>query len=165
MPPLQVTSEDAKCRAFCDYYRQQAGQRGGALQYYAGHQGGRGIGAILASAARKLIPMIAPILKRGAKSLISGTMQGMDTGKGFGESLKGALAPTAEAMISRVGKSAKKPTKRRVIAKGRRQKGKGLAIPGKKRLPARRRVYKGKQTRVGKSSRFNRRTSPQFTNF
>ena len=159
-------SEDAKCRAFCEHYRQQAGQRGGALPYYAGHQGGRGIGAILSSIARRIIPMVAPIIKRGAKSLFSSTIQGMDSGKGFGESLKGALAPAGEAMMTRASKSARKPAKRQAKAKRGRQKGKGLAIP-KSKPTAQRRVYKAKKPPARKSPRSIRLqpTSSQFTNF
>jgi len=137
------------------------------MQFYAGHQNGKGIGAVLASVARRAGTMLAPIIFKGVKSLFSSTMQGMDEGKGFGQSVKGALAPAGVAMMQRTAKGVRNTVQRKIGGKRRRQKGKGLAFPKPKKRPSKRRVYKAKRSTASKQSRQARfqRTIPQFSNF
>ncbi len=151
-----MVSQDALSQAYVDHYLQTGGMnvfRGGQHQY------GEGIGALLRSAARFLLPVAA----RTATKFISSAAQGVGSGNSLKDAALEALLPTLDEAMTSTGSQirkrrkpvvAKKKPKRKVgkYKKLHNQKGKG------------RRVYKGKRKQV-KSKRSRKVVRILDTNF
>lgn len=88
---------DAQTNIYLQYYK---AQRGGQIQPVQGArraQYGGGLGDILRGIFRSIFPIVA----RGASTFLSEAVQSHDSGKGWGEAAKSAIAPT----IGNVAKS------------------------------------------------------------
>ena len=163
---------------YCKYYQNQRG--GGSLPVFRGYgvlpvfrgdpvQQGKGLGDILKSVARFLIPIVAPIFGSAASSFITSTSDGIHEGRSLKESAKAAISPTLSAGLSAAGdvamarlcKQGWSGRKRRRKSKGPRAKkrktqtGSGGKRKSKKRKSPKRRsaLYKAKKTRGRKVTR------------
>lgn len=113
-----LNQEDILLRPYPEHYQRGAG----ILPAFSGtvYQDGNGLGDILKSVAR----IILPILGSGAATFIKGTAHEISQGQSLGEAAKKSIAPTAKKIV---GKAVK-----RVVQKGK----------GRRR---RRRVYKSRK--------------------
>ena len=128
-------------------------QYGGFIPVYSGapNQYGNGLGDILRGIGRFLFPIISPIAARAASSFITNTSDGINQGKSFGESAKGAFAPALSETINAakdqvMGKFQHGSGRRRVY----KSKNKAKAIKRKHS----RKISKCKKRRISAPSNF-----------
>ncbi len=117
--------------------------RGGQIPVFAGGQHGEGLGAVLKSAGRFLLPIIAG----SAAKFVSSTAKGLRQGRSFKDATKGAIGPTLTGAIDGTVTKIKRKNKKLKVGKYTRftnQKGMG------------RRVYK-KKTKTTGSKKINRK--------
>lgn len=78
--------------------------------YFAGvpEQYGAGLGNILGSLFRRVVPFLFPAVKNVAKSFISSAARNLAEGKSFGESVKDTLKDTGRQALGEVGEIATK---------------------------------------------------------
>lgn len=159
---------------FIRHYRNQHGL--GGISVYRGSrlQSGAGLGNILASIGRFLLPIIAPV----AKTFIGATMSGTSKGKSIKEAAKEALKPTLSSALSATSKQIGRRMANKQQGSGRRRrrtrKGKGSKHRTKsrqlvyKRLIGRGRKRKASSKRSKSSRRSHKRVrylNPSFANF
>lgn len=121
---------DQQVRTYVEHY-----QRGsGILPAFEGsmYQDGNGLGDILKSVVR----LVLPIVTSGASTFVKNTAHGLSEGKSLGDAATNSLGETAKKVV--------KKTVKRVVQKG---KGRG----GKCKMPNR--VYKRKRQRPQKSKK------------
>ena len=158
----QIHSHDLSDR----YYRHYAGQMGGSLAAFHGsrHQNGEGLGDILRSIGRFLLPIIGPIASTAATHFIKSTSSGMDEGKSLRDAAKGALAPTLTSTLTSasdqiMGRLNKFQTGGR---RKRRRGTKKVAKTRKTKAAPKRRVYKAKRKGTKSKSKRIRFLNPNF---
>ncbi len=106
-------SQDALAGAYYNHYmRQQGGSldvfRGGSLDVFrGGGQGGGGLGKILASAARFLLPIAA----RTATKFISSAARNVTRGSTLKNALKDSISPSLDQAMASAGAQLKRKTK------------------------------------------------------
>ena len=153
----EPTMEDCH-KVFCQFYRNQIG---GALPVFHGSdQYGEGLGDILRSVFRFLMP----IASSAASKFIKTTSSGLDAGQSLGHAAKTSILPTiGEAVLGaaqqglshfQTGKGRKKSKHRKYKRNGTSRKSKSPKTGTHKlNQHKRRRVYKGKK-RNAKRIRF-----------
>lgn len=159
MGHLKTSYDEAKCKAFCDYYSAQCGcahrptQVGGSIPVFAGsqHQYGAGLGDILRGIFRTVAPILMPIIKPTLRSLAASTISGMEEGKSFKDSIKGGLKPALGTAID--------STLENIQNFRAKQRG-----SGKRKLTGRG-VYKAKKSKASKSRKKSKVYSTKFCNF
>jgi len=109
---MRSNCDDAKCRAFCEYYAAQSGarQHGGALPVFIGsqHQYGAGLGDILRGIFRRVAPVVGPILKSTLGTFFGEAGSSLNQGKTFKESFTDALKPSLQTAITSTMENVKK---------------------------------------------------------
>jgi len=145
--------QDALAEAFYVHY--SGNQYGsGILPAFQGsaYQDGAGLGDILRSFFRHVIPILAP----GAASFLSSAVQGLNDGKTFKQAALGGLAPAAKTMVASAGQKLSQ------IGSGRKRRNTtGASKAGQKRTKGRgpKPVYKPASARGNTSKNHSRSKS------
>ena len=145
-------NHDALVQAYVAHYDGSGQVGNGMLPAFQGsmYQDGAGLGDILRSFFRHVIPIVAP----GAASFLSSAVQGLNDAQTFKQAALSGLAPATKTMVSSAaqklsqsgsGRKRRKPQSRGPNAK----RGRTTQV---KKKPVKKRVYKGRVTPRKKKS-------------
>ena len=139
-------NHDALVQAYVSHYDGSGQVGNGMIPAFQGsmYQDGAGLGDILRSFFRHVIPIVAP----GAASFLSSAVQGLNDGKTFKQAAFGGLAPAAKSMVDsaaqRLSQSGSGRKRRKPQSRGPNAK-RGRKAQAKKKQ-VKKRVYKARVT-------------------
>lgn len=118
-----------RSQIFLKHYERQIGGgfpvfRGSDVQY------GGGLGQILRSVGRFLLPIFAPVAASAATNFVKSAADNLSSGRSFGDSAKQSLRSTLATAVGDLGDN----IKTRIQSGHGRRKRKRKSTPGKKRV-------------------------------
>lgn len=159
-------NNDASMRALLNYYR---AQRGGALAAMSGskYQRGNGFGDIFKGVFRSVFPYLAQIVGDTGQAFLANAGNSVRQGRGYKESITGALAPTGKALVDNTIRTiAGRANARRSVSTPRR-KAIRRRQTGRGQVQLAKRVYKRKKpmSQAKSKKQSKRRKTTLVSNF